>query len=273
MCCFSAVSAPVSLLSRLFGIGGAREVRVANTSIFARHLGGGAQALVYAMELTVAGEVAMILPLPVKPGAGEDGAAFVSLEKHAGLFGDLSMLFTVPVQTMPRSKGGGFGFSFPQPRLKVHEVGSFEASFVPTMADFSRLDERFRLPESTWRALGAYDDWGFAVFRLKPGKKKRIHPMALRFATRDPSRLFFPTVHVHDGQVHEEATFDHALYFQREEEGADDAPSQDVDVKTGVERSLMQPAEDYEGLVAKARAMYRLQLRGKLPNQDTWVIP
>jgi hypothetical protein len=263
----------VSLLSRLFGFGGAREVRVANTSIFARHLGGGAQALVYAMELTVAGEVAMILPLPVKPGAGEDGAAFVSLEKHAGLFGDLSMLFSVPVQTMPRSKGGGFGFSFPQPRLKVHEVGSFEASFVPTMADFSRLDDRFRLPESTWRALGAYDDWGFAVFRLKPGKKKRIHPMAFRFTTRDPARLFFPTVHVHDGAVHEEAAFDHALYFQRGEAGEGGALLPEIELETGVELGLMLPTKDYEGLVAKARSVYRLQLRGRLPNQDTWVTP
>jgi hypothetical protein len=270
MCCFSPVSAPASLLSRLFGFAGGEEVDVADTSIFARLLGGGEQALVYSMELTVAGEVAMILPLPVTPGAGEDGATFVSLERHAGLFDDLRMLFHVP-PPQSRAKGGGFGFSFPQPKLKVHEVGSFEASFVPTMSDFGRLDERFRLPESIWRALGAYDDWGFAVFRLKPGRKKHIHPMALRFPTRDPARIFFPTVHVHDGKVHEKATFDHALYFQRE--GEDDARLRQVDSKTGAEQGLMRPAKDYEGLVAKARSVYRLQLRGKLPNQDTWVTP
>jgi hypothetical protein len=38
--------------------------------------------------------------------------------------------------------------------------------------------------------------------------------MAFEFERSDPERLFFPTVHVHDGQVHETAVFDHALYAQ-----------------------------------------------------------
>ena len=32
----------------------------------------------------------------------------------------------------------------PRQTLKVHAVGDFEASFVPTVGDFERLDERFR---------------------------------------------------------------------------------------------------------------------------------
>jgi hypothetical protein len=35
----------------------------------------------------------------------------------------------------------------------VREVGSFEASYVPKIADFSRLDERFRLPVAVWKKL------------------------------------------------------------------------------------------------------------------------
>jgi hypothetical protein len=38
--------------------------------------------------------------------------------------------------------------------------------------------------------------------------------MALRFPTREPGALFFPTVHVHDGNVSESAAFDHTLYAQ-----------------------------------------------------------
>ncbi len=89
----------------------------------------------------------------------------------------------------------------------------YVASFVPSVADFVRLDPRFRLPEVLFDAVPHYADYGFAVFQLAPGKVT-VHPMALRFPTRDPDRLFFPTVHVHDGRFHAKAKFDHALYFQ-----------------------------------------------------------
>ncbi len=59
-------------------------------------------------------------------------------------------------------------------------MGSFEASFVPTRRDFSRLDQRFRLPDDVWQALLGYDDWGFAVFKLGPmSRLTGVHPMAL----------------------------------------------------------------------------------------------
>jgi len=69
------------------------------------------------------------------------------------------------------------------------------------------------LPEGTWDSLPQYKMFGFAVFKLKEGKKK-IHPMAFDFPQADPSKLFFPTVHIHDGKVHDKADFDHALYCQ-----------------------------------------------------------
>src|SRR4029079_513166 len=97
--------------------------------------------------------------------------------------------------------------------LPVIPVGSFEASFVPTVNDFSRLDERFRLPGNAFDKLAGYKKYGFAVFKLKPGEQK-VHPMAFEFPTASTSRLFFPTVHIHDGKVHDRAGFDHALYCQ-----------------------------------------------------------
>ena len=56
------------------------------------------------------------------------------------------------------------------------------------------------------------------MFKLKEGKKK-IHPMAFDFPQADPSTLFFPTVHIHDGKVHDKADFDHDLYCQAGEAG------------------------------------------------------
>jgi hypothetical protein len=262
MCCFSPVAAAPTLFARLFRSWASPAVRVAHTSIFARFADGGdEQCLVYSMELSVAADVAMILPLPVVSGAGERGATFVNLEGHADFFDELRALFAAPPPKggVPLSRALAWA---PRQVLEVHQVGSFEASFVPTQRDFTRLDPRFRLPERVWRSLGDYDDWGFAVFRLKAGRKMHIHPMALRFRSRDRARLFFPTVHVHDGEVHDEARFDHALYYQH--------PSAETAGRLDV-RSFEQPRKDCEGLVAKGRSVYRRELRGKLPNRDTWI--
>lgn len=70
---------------------------------------------------------------------------------------------------------------------------------MPSLGDFDRLDARFRIPRAIWDARPEYAGFGFAVFKLKKGKKKSIHPMAFSFETSEPSAIFFPTLHVHDG--------------------------------------------------------------------------
>ena len=83
--------------------------------------------------------------------------------------------------------------------LAARDPGIRIVAFDPRWrADFARLDERFRLPEVLFDAVPHYVDYGFAVFQLRPGNVT-VHPMALTFPTRAPDRLFFPTVHVHDG--------------------------------------------------------------------------
>lgn len=263
MCCFSPVT-PFGWLARLFP----PRVHVAGTRIFARALAEGRQGLVYQMQLSVAGEVAMLLPLPVQEGLGDDALEFVSLEGHAAFFDQLSGLF-LAAQPLRAKSRGPLAFA-PRPRLVVHTVGAFEASFVPSLDDFDRLDPRFRLPDAVFRALGDQAQAGFAVFRLRPGRKQQVHPMAFRFVSRDPSRLFFPTVHVHDGRVHDTARFDHELFFQRDA-GLDGEAPRDL-VPDGVhERSVMTPSSDHCGLVAPGLPVWRRVLRGRLPNRDTWI--
>lgn len=197
MCCFSR---PVK--------------HVAATNIFARSSTRERQFLVYEMRIAADEDLAMILPIPVPKQSAEDVVRFVNLSDYADFFKDMATGFPVPVS---RSAGGEKSLKDEAAKpLAVVEVGNFEASFVPSIADFARLDERFRLPAGTWEALPAYRDYGFAVFKLKQGRKQ-IHPMAFEFPRRDGKRLFFPTVHVHDGKVHEKAEFDHALYLQKRE--------------------------------------------------------
>jgi hypothetical protein len=151
-----------------------------------------------------------------------------------------------------------------EPKLKVVEVGAFVASFVPTVKDFERLDEQFRLPKETWDKLPDYKDYGFAVFKLKPGEKK-VHPMAFEFPRADPRRLFFPTVHIHDGKVHKTASFDHVLYCQVK--GEDIKFWKESPSLAGTFMKIARTA----GIVDKDAHVYRLMLKGRKTNQDTWL--
>jgi hypothetical protein len=182
--------------------------QVADTNIFARASAGGRQYLVYSMALAADEDLAMVLPLPVAKRSGEGAVRFINLEGYPDFFADLRAGF-------PEVLSLGRGGDAPEGcrTLKVVSVGSFEASYVPSVADFDRLDERFRMPAGVWDELPLYRDFGFAVFKLKSGAHT-LHPMAFEFPRANAKQLFFPTVHVHDGRVRKMAVFDHALFCQ-----------------------------------------------------------
>lgn len=246
---------------------------VAATKIFAR-AESGEQLLAYEMELAALGDVAMVLPLPVEHGHGEGGLRFIDLSSYPGFFDDLRSAFPEPIS------GQAFGASRAQ-HLVVHQVGDFEASFVPSLADFGRLEPRFVVAPEIWHRLPQYRDFGFAVFKLrgeKPGfwqslgfgrrlpeQTKKVHPMALAFRTRTPAELFFPTVHVHTGCVEERAAFDHELYCQTRR-----APAGWF--------AASKPIGSYEagksqGLLSASTGCFRLVLSGLHENTDVIVKP
>jgi hypothetical protein len=247
MCCFS------------------REVeRVADTNIFARPGKGGGQYLVYSMTIKAGEDLAMILPIPTPKASKEDAVTFINLEKYPDFFADMKAGFPVPPRPASRAKGDPLPKAAAEPKLKVVEVGSFEASFVPTVRDFARLDERFKLPEGTWNKLPQYKDYGFAVFKLKKGEQK-VHPMAFDFPRADQRRVFFPTVHIHDGKVHDRAGFDHALYCQ----GADTAMRWEESPQPA--EMFMRKMDETKGIVDGKGHVYRRQMHGSYKNEDVWV--
>jgi hypothetical protein len=245
MCCFSGVIE-----------------RVSATSIFARKWAD-QQLLVYSMTLDTRTEVAMILPLPIAPSTG--GVRFLDLEHYPELFSDLARCFPVPL-----SRGAYQAFGAPQPAayLPVQKVGAFEATFVPSVSDFGRLDPRFILDPSVWKQLPGYTDYGFAVFQLAAGKAE-IHPMALAFASRDPSRLFFPTVHVHDRTVPRRAAFDHSLYAQ-----AEGAAPRDWTTGSVLPENVMKLdrlATPLGSLIEPTAPVLRREIRETRTNEDIWL--
>jgi hypothetical protein len=246
MCCFSG---PVK--------------DVSSTRLFARALGGGRQRLVYELALDAAQDVAMVLPVPLATGATEESVRFVDLSGCPKFFDELDALYPKP-QARSASPFAPASAAPAFQTLKVKQVGSFEASFAPTRADLSRLDERFRLPPSVMDALSEHASSGFVVFKLKGSGERRIHPMAFDFPLRDAGTLFFPTVHVHDGEVHQRAKFDHLLH------------AQPLD-SWGPHMTWWRAPIPTSALSAAARAhvavtpIFRSQVSGELPNRDVWL--
>lgn len=248
MCCFS------------------RPAQVAETNIFARSSENGRQYLVYSMKVKAREELAMLLPLPVPVHSAEDAIRWISLKAYPTFFQDMTAGIFEP------SRGGRSGRAARGARapLAVVEVGDFEASFVPTLPDFDRLDARFKLPTEVWDHLPQYHDYGFAVFKLKPEAKdfRTIHPMAFEFPRADPKRLFFPTVHIHDGRVHASARFDHGLFCQ-------EGPKEEFHLAAWEES--VRPAGQFmkselcAGLVAPDLRCRFLVLQGQYKNEDVWL--
>lgn len=240
-----------------------RVEEVGGTRIFARMASPGRQLLAYQMEFRAADPVAMVLPLPSPAGTAEDAVRFISLEGDPTFFQRLRDAY-FPVSAAPA------GFGPPQTiplSLKVHEVGDFIASFVPSLADFTRLDPQFRMPAGTLDRIPEIADWGFAVFQLSAqAGRAKVHPMSLEFPTR-ADRLFFPTLHVHDGAVHPMATFDHELWAQ----GSFDPDFAASSFPLG---RAMRPdgLAKSQGLLDGAKPLAYRRMSGMKPNLDTWAL-
>jgi hypothetical protein len=154
---------------------------------------------------------------------------------------------------------------------------------------------RRRDDEWSGRAVIRSGDSAVAPFGAGPplrglaARGKAIHPMAFEFASRHPDRLFFPTVHVHDGQVHLTAAFSHALYCQVPEAiGSRLLAEPRVSEPIGPPKSW-NPHQSWvasdgtvsafvdtsraEGIMDANAVAYRRQVFGLAPNTDQWVQP
>lgn len=247
MCCFSK---PVSF--------------VGSTKIFARFLDFSTQCIVYEMRVGAAEELAMILPIPVAQPAKQDAVKFADFSRYTNFFRHLENAFPEPegpFGALPLRASGSPG----EAKLKVQRVGAFDASFVPKIADFGRLDERFRLDNSVWKSLPQYKNYGFAVFKLRKGEQL-VHPMAFRFPSAMPGRfLYFPTVHIHDGAVHETEDFDHTLYAQAWTNAVIKGPEWQESEKNAGQFVNTDLSKDF---VWGGGHLYKRNIRGMQKNED-----
>lgn len=265
---------------------------VARTRIFGRMTTSVRQMIAYTMEIGADTELAMILPIPVALKAADDAVRFIGLEGYPSFFADLAGGFPV-AGAITYGKAGGFGGVESAPMLPVVAVGKYEASFVPTINDFDRLDDRFRIDREVWLTRPEYADYGFVVFKLKPatapappeataaignarptfaaqGKESQsFHPMVFEFPVRRIGQpLFFPTLHIHDGELHAKEHFDHELYCQP-------MNPRHSSLRRWTESQL--PIEDFvdakraAALIKPGEHCFRQIIHGRRENRDIWV--
>lgn len=190
-----------------------KPVRSVNdTKIFARKTKEDSQYLVYQMNYSSVEANAMILPIPTADHVTEkSGFQFIDLSGYSQIFDDLADGFPY-VRPMVQICCSSGPLNDSKSMLEVHEVGSYIASFVPDLSSFDRLDPQFVLPESTWAKVPQYSEFSFVVFQLSEGHAQP-HPMAFQFDSKFAD-IYFPTLHIHDGEVHTREKFDHQLYLQ-----------------------------------------------------------
>lgn len=237
---------------------------VNGTRIFTGELDDGTHGCVYSMKANIRKPVAMVLPIPVADRV-EDAIEFVNLEKCKDFFKELENCWEV---YLTKSFSRGIGVASSNRSLKVHDVGQYIASFVPTGLHFKKLDERFRLKPDTIAAFKGYKDFSYVVFQLKESQSESdFHPMAFKYKSTNPDELFFPTVHIHDdGDYHAKAHYDHVIYAQ---------PKTQYPQWRGIwKKSDYYPSykfkeiEKAEGLVHPDRHLFKLSLFSNLPNHD-----
>jgi len=238
---------------------------VSTTKIFVADVDDGQHGCVYSMKAGIKTPVAMVLPVPVKDQK-QEAITFINLEKYPKFFKDLEDCWEQYLGDMMVGCAGGTRSR----SLKVHDVGQYIASFVPSVAYFAKLHAKFRLSTKLISKFTGYQKFGYAVFQLKDSANESdFHPMAFRYTPAQQKQLFFPTVHVHDGETyHKEEHFDHVLYAQ---------PETYAD-RNYWEKNYFVPEQSVKielthGLVHPTRPMFKTSLFGEKKNNDYILTP
>lgn len=232
--------------------------QVASTRIFTR-LDMGRQVIVYDMHLDSDIETAMVLPIPVSLNEPVT-VDFIDLSNTPHFFNSIDSLFPQIHALEPLAAGVSRSF------LKVKEVGMYEASFVPSRSEFVRLDPRFQVSDTLFESVTEYNDYGFVVFKLKPGNS-RVHPMAFWFSSRFSDKLFFPTVHMHHDGVNNYDFYDHVLYAQGEVQYHPGLISTDEASGT---HSLSRLSDESKGVVSPFGEIVKQHFRDYMKNCDIY---
>lgn len=173
------------------------------------------QLIVYSNEVqTNIKNNVMILPVPNKDGNSDKSIKFVDLSSYPNIFDDCRSSFASPMFLSTNSVSFSLSRS-----IAIVDVGSYQASIVPSIDEFVFLNSLFKIPENVIEILKKYyaKNFSFIVCKLREGEVK-YHPFAYYHELLRHNTLFIPTRHHHPhsiGGTHVEeaiSDWDHAFY-------------------------------------------------------------
>lgn len=190
---------------------------VNETQLFvAPHSNGLDQITVYANKVkTNSNNNMMLLPVPYP-----DTVKFIDLQNYQSIFNDLERPF------VNNQYNGVTTYSIPESNiLKIHNIGSYMATLVPTHKDLDRINPLiFGIVQPNIKSLlnEKYSNlsapFGYIICKLRSGQAIKYHPFAYRHKMTQNKTgnkiLFIPTRHEHghDHSKFNEADWDHAIY-------------------------------------------------------------
>ena len=137
----------------------------------------------------------MILPIPSQKQGAD--IQLVDFSKVAGLFDVLDSCFP---RIMAQSMRGTLSMennSYSADTLKVHQIGDYQCSIVPTVHDFGRLRaDTFQVSPPIGSLLQEHYPSGFAFLVCRFLKGGSFHPIGYSHSVQD-GRIFIPTRHEH----------------------------------------------------------------------------
>ncbi len=171
------------------------------------------QIVIYTNKVDSPLENAMILPVP-NPLSVE----LLNFSHYKDIFEDCNKCFRFLDDSYNDSHNTRALYasaSLPsRPPLPVYTVGSYQASIVPSFADFDRLNLKIlRVNPEVFKLLkDTYDSsFGFIVCQLRTGSHQ-YHPFAYTHDIHSSRLLFTPTLHYHLGESSVTADWDHIIY-------------------------------------------------------------
>lgn len=169
------------------------------------------QLTIYSNKIVTEKDNAMILPVP-----NPQSVSFVDLSDYTSIFDDFQRSFIKRLTLSNTSKSRGFpSMNCVNDTLAVHNVGSYQASIVPSLSDFNKLDKSiFTINPEVFTILqkNYSSTFGYIVCKLKKGTHA-YHPFAythdtymienqfslmdLFYNKQKKPLLFIPTRHYH----------------------------------------------------------------------------
>lgn len=242
---------------------------VANTQIYvAADINQTEQCVIYEMAVSLRGGVnAMILPVPAEAGS----IKLYDLSTAEDLFKELNEMFVV------RSRGMSFGKEDDEDSLEVVQVGNYDVSVAPSVADMKRVNRGvFQLSANVEETLRKHYASGFAFVVAQLRESGKGHPLAYTHPLAD-KRLFIPTRHEH-GPSTQLPKWDHHIFYPYKL-GLEDFPANRYNQAPPAQYLALSPTSVLEMLAASEataplcqfflrKGMQRTKLSGRMTNMD-----